>query len=141
EKFNASGMIVYGVYPDGEKVEINVNDYTYTPQDTLADGDNTITVSYGELSATFTVRAGEGGVGNFDGSKYVSKKLYLITIIAVGGLILLSVILACVIIKLARRIQRLFAAAGISEDGRIDSGKSQDKDHSQGSSGDYKDED
>ncbi|MDE6550029.1 MAG: bacterial Ig-like domain-containing protein, partial [Clostridia bacterium] len=98
EKFNASGMIVYGVYPDGEKVEINVNDYTYTPQDTLADGDNTITVSYGELSVTFTVRAGEGGVGNFDGSKYVSKKLYIITIAAIGGLLVLSLIMCAIII-------------------------------------------
>ncbi|MDE6550951.1 MAG: bacterial Ig-like domain-containing protein, partial [Clostridia bacterium] len=116
EKFNASGMIVYGVYPDGEKVEINVSDYTYTPQDTLADGDNTITVSYGELSATFTVRAGEGGVGNFDGSKYVSKKLYLITIIAVGGLLIACVIMAAAIIRGNRKTREyLRTIAGLRQ--------------------------
>ncbi|MDE6550493.1 MAG: bacterial Ig-like domain-containing protein [Clostridia bacterium] len=103
EKFNASGMIVYGVYPDGERVEINVNDYAYTPQDTLADGDNTITVSYGDLSATFTVRAGEilsgGSIGDFDASNYVSKKIYIITTAALAALIMISIVVGVIIIN------------------------------------------
>ena len=146
EQFNATGMVVYGVYPDGERTEINVNDYTYAPKEALTEGDNTITVSYGDLSASFTVRAGSisGPMGgDFDGSNFVSKKLYLITVGAVGGLILLSVILACVIIKLARKIQRLFAAAGISEDGRDDnaSGKQDKSASSCSNKADYGDDD
>ena len=146
EQFNATGMIVYGIYPDGERTEINVNDYTYAPKEALTEGNNTITVSYGDLSASFTVRAGSisGPMGgDFDGSNFVSKKLYLITVGAVGGLILLSVILACVIIKLARKIQRLFAAAGISEDGRDDnaSGKQDKSASSCSNKADYGDDD
>ncbi len=101
EQFNATGMIVYGIYPDGERAEINVNDYTYAPKEALTEGDNTITVSYGELSASFTVRAGSisGPMGgDFDGGEYVKKKLYIITVAAIGGLLGICILMAGVII-------------------------------------------
>ncbi|MCI8325511.1 MAG: hypothetical protein HFH71_03075, partial [Clostridia bacterium] len=75
------------------------NDYSYTGGEELVEGDNTVTVSYGELSASIVVKAGElveGGILSLD--KYVSKKLYLITIIAVGVLLLACVVMAGVII-------------------------------------------
>ncbi len=99
ESFDSYGMVVYGIYPDGEKVELGSNDYSYTGGESLVEGDNTVTVSCGELSASITVKAGElveGGILSLD--KYVSKKLYLITIIAVGVLLLACVVMAGVII-------------------------------------------
>ena len=102
EQFNATGMVVYGIYPDGEKAEINVNDYTYAPKEALTEGDNTITVSYGNLSASFTVRAGSisGPMGgDFDGGEYVKKKLYIITVAAIGGLLMICILMAGVIIS------------------------------------------
>ena len=99
ESFDSYGMTVYGIYPDGERVELGSNDYSYTGGEELVEGDNTVTVSYGELSASITVKAGElveGGILSLD--KYVSKKLYLITIIAVGALLLACVVMAGVII-------------------------------------------
>ncbi len=101
EQFNATGMIVYGVYPDGERAEINVNDYTYAPKEALTEGDNTITVSYGDLSASFTVRAGSisGPMGgDFDGGEYVKKKLYIITVAAIGGLLIICIALIFVLL-------------------------------------------
>ncbi|MDE6550880.1 MAG: bacterial Ig-like domain-containing protein, partial [Clostridia bacterium] len=99
DSFDSYGMVVYGIYPDGEKVELNSNDYTYSPDGALTEGDNTITVSYGDLSATFTVKAGqlvEGGV--IDG-KWVSMKMFAICISAIGLLTLICVILAIVIVR------------------------------------------
>ena len=99
ESFDSYGMVVRGVYPDGKKVELDSNDYSYTGGEELVEGDNTVTVSYGELSASIVVKAGElveGGILSLD--KYVSKKLYLITIIAVGALLLACVVMAGVII-------------------------------------------
>ena len=99
ESFDSYGMTVYGIYPDGERVELGSNDYSYTGGEELVEGDNTVTVSYGELSASIVVKAGElveGGILSLD--KYVSKKLYLITIIAVGALLLACVVMAGVII-------------------------------------------
>ncbi len=101
EQFNATGMIVYGIYPDGERTEINVNDYTYAPKEALTEGDNTITVSYGNLSASFTVRAGSisGPMGgDFDGGEYVKKKLYIITVAAIGGLLIICIALIFVLL-------------------------------------------
>ncbi|MCI8325380.1 MAG: hypothetical protein HFH71_02405, partial [Clostridia bacterium] len=101
EQFNAAGMIVYGIYPDGERTEINVNDYTYAPKEALTEGDNTITVSYGNLSASFTVRAGSisGPMGgDFDGGEYVKKKLYIITVAAIGGLLIICIALIFVLL-------------------------------------------
>ncbi len=101
EQFNATGMIVYGIYPDGERAEINVNDYTYAPKEALTEGDNTITVSYGDLSASFTVRAGSisGPMGgDFDGGEYVKKKLYIITVAAIGGLLIICIALIFVLL-------------------------------------------
>ncbi len=69
--------------------------------ETLAEGDNTITVSYGDLSASFTVRAGSisGPMGgDFDGGEYVKKKLYIITVAAIGGLLGICILMAGVII-------------------------------------------
>ncbi|MDE6551268.1 MAG: bacterial Ig-like domain-containing protein, partial [Clostridia bacterium] len=99
DSFDSYGMVVYGIYPDGEKVELGNSDYTYSPDGALSEGDNTITVSYGELSATFTVKAGqlvEGGV--IDG-KWVSQKLYIITVSTVSVLLLLCIILIIVLIR------------------------------------------
>ena len=70
--------------------------------ETLAEGDNTITVSYGDLSASFTVRAGSisglMGGGDFDDSEYVKKKLYIITVAAIGVLLGICILMAGVII-------------------------------------------
>ena len=118
EQFNAAGMIVYGIYPDGERTEINVNDYTYAPKEALTEGDNTITVSYGDLSASFTVRAGSisGPMGgDFDGSKFVSKKMFAICMSGVAALITVCVLLVCVVIHLARRIPKRNDSAGEEE--------------------------
>ncbi len=118
EQFNAAGMIVYGIYPDGERTEINVNDYTYAPKEALTEGDNTITVSYGDLSASFTVRAGSisGPMGgDFDGSKFVSKKMFAICMSGVAALITVCVLLVCVVIHLARRIPKRSDSAGEEE--------------------------
>ncbi|MDE6550412.1 MAG: bacterial Ig-like domain-containing protein, partial [Clostridia bacterium] len=105
DSFDSYGMVVYGIYPDGEKVELSNSDYTYSPDGALSEGDNTITVSYGDLSATFTVRAGqlmEGELGNFDGSEYVKKKLYIMTIAAIGVLLIACIILSAINIKLVK---------------------------------------
>ncbi len=69
--------------------------------ETLAEGDNKITVSYGDLSASFTVRAGSisGPMGgDFDGGEYVKKKVYIITVAAIGGLLGICILMAGVII-------------------------------------------
>ncbi len=69
--------------------------------ETLAEGDNTITVSYGDLSASFTVRAGSisGPMGgDFDGGEYVKKKLYIITVAAIGGLLIICIALIFVLL-------------------------------------------
>ncbi len=118
EQFNATGMVVYGVYPDGERTEINVNDYTYAPKEALTEGDNTITVSYGDLSASFIVRAGSTSGpmgGDFDGSKFVSKKMFAICMSGVAALITVCVLLVCVVIHLARRIPKRSDSAGEEE--------------------------
>ena len=118
EQFNATGMVVYGVYPDGQRIEVNVNDYTYAPKEALTEGDNTITVSYGDLSASFIVRAGSisGPIGgDFDGSKFVSKKMFAICMSGVAALITVCVLLVCVVIHLARRIPKPNVGAGEEE--------------------------
>ena len=91
EKFENVGMIVNAIYTDGSKEEIY--DYEYT-QDALQEGDNTITVTYGEFSKSITVSA---GIKNADG-EWVSKKLYIITIASIGSLLVLCIILVIVLI-------------------------------------------
>ena len=69
--------------------------------ETLAEGDNTITVSYGDLSASFTVRAGSisGPMGgDFDGGEYVKKKVNIITVAAIGGLLVICIALIFVLL-------------------------------------------
>ncbi len=98
ESFDSYGMTVYGIYPDGEKVELGSNDYSYTGGEELVEGDNTVTVSYGELSASITVKAGELVEGGVVSGKWVSIKMFAICISAIGVLTLICVILAAVIV-------------------------------------------
>ncbi|MDE6550915.1 MAG: bacterial Ig-like domain-containing protein, partial [Clostridia bacterium] len=107
DSFDSYGMVVYGIYPDGEKVELNSNDYTYSGGGALVEGDNTITVNYGDLSATFIVKAGQlvdGGILSLD--DYVTKRNFMICMVGVIVLIVISIILCGVIISLARRIPK-----------------------------------
>ncbi len=98
ESFDSYGMTVYGIYPDGERVELGSNDYSYTGGEELVEGDNTVTVSYGELSASIVVKAGELVEGGVVSGKWVSIKMFAICISAIGVLTLICVILAAVIV-------------------------------------------
>ncbi len=98
ESFDSYGMTVYGIYPDGERVELDINDYSYTGGEELVEGDNTVTVSYGELSASIVVKAGELVEGGVVSGKWVSIKMFAICISAIGVLTLICVILAAVIV-------------------------------------------
>ena len=98
ESFDSYGMTVYGIYPDGERTELGSNDYSYTGGEELVEGDNTVTVSYGELSASIVVKAGELVEGGVVSGKWVSIKMFAICISAIGVLTLICVILAAVIV-------------------------------------------
>ncbi len=98
ESFDSYGMTVYGIYPDGERAELGSNDYSYTGGEELVEGDNTVTVSYGELSASIVVKAGELVEGGVVSGKWVSIKMFAICISAIGVLTLICVILAAVIV-------------------------------------------
>ncbi|MDE6549958.1 MAG: bacterial Ig-like domain-containing protein, partial [Clostridia bacterium] len=120
DSFDSYGMVVYGIYPDGEKVELNSNDYTYSGGGALVEGDNTITVSYGELSATFTVKAGELIEGGVIDGKWVSKKVYIITTAGIAALILMCIVLAACLIGMNKKMQQLFTKAINSGDNASD---------------------
>ncbi len=62
----------------------------------LAESGNATTVSYRDLSASITVRA--GSIIGLMGGEYVKKKLYIITVAAIGGLLVISILMAGVII-------------------------------------------
>ncbi len=98
ESFDSYGMTVYGIYPDGERVELGSNDYSYTGGEELVEGDNTVTVSYGDISASIVVKAGELVEGGVVSGKWVSIKMFAICISAIGVLTLICVILAAVIV-------------------------------------------
>ncbi len=122
EKFENVGMIVNAIYTDGSKEEIY--DYEYT-QDALQEGDNTITVTYGEFSKSITVSA---GIASVDG-KWVSKKVYIITTAAIVVLILLCIALASGIIHMNKKMQRMFNAVIGSDNDAAQSEEENRKEH------------
>jgi hypothetical protein len=54
ETFDSSGLVVTGTWSD--ETEEPVTGYTLSPVDTSAEGTKTVTITLGELSATFTIR-------------------------------------------------------------------------------------
>ena len=124
EKFENVGMIVNAIYTDGSKEEIY--DYEYT-QDALQEGDNTITVTYGEFSKSITVSA---GIASVDG-KWVSKKVYIITTAAIVILILLCIALASGIIHMNKKMQRMFNAVIGSDNDAAQSEEENRKEHNE----------
>ena len=102
ESFDCYGMVVRGVYPDGEKIELVSGEYSYAGGELLVEGDNTVTVSYGDISASIVVKAGSVMGADFDGGQYVSKKIYIITIAAIGVLLIVCILLGATNIKLVK---------------------------------------
>ena len=118
ESFDSYGMVVRGVYPDGEKVELDSNDYSYTGGELLVEGDNTVTVSYGDISASIVVKAGSVMGADFDGGQYVSKKIYIITIAAIGVLLIVCILLGATNIKLVKSRNKISKDKVDSNDGK-----------------------
>lgn len=55
EEIDLTGLSIAANYSDDTFIELNTAEYTVTGLDTLAAGDNVITVTYGDYSVTFTV--------------------------------------------------------------------------------------
>ena len=61
EELDLTGMVVTANYSDASSVELTAEDYTVSGFDSATAGTQTITVSYGEKTATFTVTLVEEG--------------------------------------------------------------------------------
>ncbi len=55
EKLDLSGLVVTAIYSDGSEVQLQDNDYTVSGYDPNAIGEQTVTVTYGGKTATFTI--------------------------------------------------------------------------------------
>lgn len=55
EEFSADGIVVYEKHGDGKNVRVPTSEYTVTAPDTSEVGEKTVTVTYGEQTATYTV--------------------------------------------------------------------------------------
>lgn len=60
EKLDLSKLVVTAVYSDGSKAEIKAGDYTVSGYDPNTVGEQTVTVTYGGKTASFTVTVKEG---------------------------------------------------------------------------------
>lgn len=60
EKLDLSKLVVTAVYSDGSKAEIKADDYTVSGYDPNTVGEQTVTVTYGGKTASFTVTVKEG---------------------------------------------------------------------------------
>ncbi len=60
EKLDLSKLVVTAVYSDGSKVEVKAGDYTVSGYDPNTVGEQTVTVTYGGKTASFTVTVAEG---------------------------------------------------------------------------------
>lgn len=54
-KFNADNLVVYAKHNDGKNVRISSDEYEITVPDTATAGEKTVTVTYGELTTSYTV--------------------------------------------------------------------------------------
>lgn len=62
ETVDFSGLRVYATYNWGDETDIDLADCTVTGADTATSGTKTVTVTYGDFSATFTINVAKGDI-------------------------------------------------------------------------------